>query len=116
MNPLEGEVWDIGLDPTVGDEIQKTRPCVVVSGFGVNNLGLRVVVPLTGWKASTMSRRAWFVEIAPDATNGLTKDSAAACHHIRSVSTDRFVRRVGRVSADDLSDIRDGLKVTLNQR
>lgn len=116
MNPLEGEIWNIRLDPTVGDEIQKTRPCVVVSGPGVNNLGVRVVVPFTEWKPTTMARRPWFVEIDVDALNGLDKTSAAACHHVRSVALERFDKRVGRMSADDLSDVRAGLKVALNQK
>ncbi len=114
MFPLEGEVWDISLDPTVGDEIQKTRPCVVVNGAGLQNQGLRVVVPLTGWKSETMARRPWFVEIAPDSINGLGKSSAAACHHVRSVSLQRFVVRRGRLSADDMASIRASLKIVLS--
>lgn len=116
MNPLEGEIWQVALDPTIGDEIEKMRPCVVVNGSVLTNLGVRVVVPLTGWKADKMSRRPWFVEIEPDSGNGLEKPSAATCHHIRSVSTERFVRLVGRISAEDLEDIRAGIKITLNQR
>lgn len=112
--PLEGEVWEVALDPTVGDEIQKTRPCVVVNGAGIRNLGLRVVVPITEWNASTMARRPWFVELAPDANNGLTKQSAAACHHVRSVSLQRFKDKTGRLSADDMLSIRASLKITLS--
>jgi mRNA interferase MazF len=112
--PLEGEIWDIALDPTVGDEIQKTRPCVIVSGPGINNLGLRVVVPLTGWKAETMGRRPWFVEIVPDSSSGLDKQSAAACHHVRSVSIQRLSMRRGRISAEDLESVRAALRIVLN--
>lgn len=114
MFPLEGEVWEIGLDPTVGTEIQKTRPCVIVSGAGIQNLELRVVVPLTGWKQESMARRPWFVEIEPDSLNGLEKKSAAGTHHVRSVSLERFVKRRGRLSADDMESIRASLKIVLN--
>jgi mRNA interferase MazF len=113
--PLEGEVWMIALDPTVGDEMQKTRRCVVVSGAGIRNLGLRVVVPITEWDANAMARRPWFVELAPpDENNGLTKQSGAACHQVRSVSLQRFKDRVGRLSADDMLSIRASLKITLS--
>lgn len=112
--PLEGEVWEIDLEPTVGDEIQKPRPCVVVNGAGIQNLGLRVIVPVTGWKPETMARRPWFVEISPDTNNGLKKPSAAASHHVRSVSTQRFKKRLGRVSAEDLSSIRASLKIVMS--
>jgi mRNA interferase MazF len=41
----------INLDPTVGAEIQKTRLAVIVNDDGVGVLPLRVIVPLTDWKA-----------------------------------------------------------------
>ena len=40
-----GEVWLINLDPTMGAEIRKTRPAVIVSSDAVGVLPLRVVVP-----------------------------------------------------------------------
>jgi len=44
---LRGEVWLINLDPTVGQEIRKTRPAVIVSDDSVGVLPLKVIVPLT---------------------------------------------------------------------
>lgn len=112
--PVEGEIWEVALDPTVGDEIQKTRPCVVVNAAGIRNLGLRVVVPITEWSKTSMARRPWFVELTPDANNGLDKQSAAACHHVRSVSLQRFIEKKGRLSANDMLSIRASLKITLS--
>ena len=45
-----GEVWLINLDPTIGAEIRKNRPAVIVSSDTVGVLPLKVVVPLTDWK------------------------------------------------------------------
>jgi mRNA interferase MazF len=42
-----GEVWLINLDPTVGAEIRKTRPAVIVNDDAIGALPLRVIVPLT---------------------------------------------------------------------
>lgn len=50
INPKRGEVWRVHLNPTVGDEIGKTRPCVVLSNADVGILALRIIVPLTDWK------------------------------------------------------------------
>jgi mRNA interferase MazF len=44
-----GEVWLINLDPTVGSEIQKTRPAVIVNDDAIGILPLRVIVPITAW-------------------------------------------------------------------
>jgi mRNA interferase MazF len=45
-----GEVWRINLDPSVGSEIRKTRPAVIVNDDAVGILPLKVIVPITEWK------------------------------------------------------------------
>lgn len=46
----QGEVWLINLDPTVGSEIKKTRPGIIVNDNTLGKLPLKVIVPLTDWK------------------------------------------------------------------
>lgn len=55
----KGEIWLINLDPTVGAEIRKTRPAVIVSEDAIGLLPLRVIVPLTDWKDRYAARRGW---------------------------------------------------------
>ena len=50
LNPRRGEVWDVDFDPTVGSEIQKTRPAVVISSDDMGRLPIRLVAPITGWQ------------------------------------------------------------------
>ena len=45
-----GEVWLINLDPTIGAEIKKTRPAVIVNDDAIGILPLKVIVPVTEWK------------------------------------------------------------------
>jgi mRNA interferase MazF len=101
---LKGEVWLINLDPTLGAEIQKTRPAVIVSEDAMGILPLRVIVPLTDWK-TRYEIAPWFVRVDPDAINGLSKPSAADAFQIRSVAQVRFVRRMGKVSNSHLEAI-----------
>ncbi len=46
----QGEIWLISLDPTIGAEIKKTRPAIVVNDNTLGKLPLKVVFPLTDWK------------------------------------------------------------------
>ena len=46
----KGDIWLINLDPTVGAEIQKTRPAIIVNEDAIGILPLQVIVPLTDWK------------------------------------------------------------------
>jgi mRNA interferase MazF len=77
------EVWLINLDPTVGAEIRKTRPAIIVNDDALGILPLRVVVPITDWK-DRYAVADWMVKVAPDTVNNLTKPSAADCFQVRS--------------------------------
>src|SRR5437016_12224417 len=102
--PQRGEIWTVRCDPSVGAEIRKIRPAVVVSVDTVGRLPLRIVVPLTDWQAAFASL-PWFVSLPLSPTNGLTKDSGADAFQVKSVSESRFVRYVGLVTSAQLDDI-----------
>lgn len=82
---LRGEIWLINLDPTVGAEIQKTRPAVIVNNDAVGILPLKVVVPVTQWK-DRYAVAPWMVHLNPTPDNGLSKPTAADAFQVRSVA------------------------------
>jgi mRNA interferase MazF len=96
LDPKRGEVWLVDFAPSVGAEISKVRPAVVINKDTVGRLPLRVVVPVTDWKPS-FAAFSWFVFLPPAAANGLTKDSGADTFQIKSVSLNRFVQRLGEL-------------------
>jgi mRNA interferase MazF len=95
-NPTRGEVWRVSLNPTQGDEMGKTRPCVVLSGTSAGRLNLRLVAPITDWKENFASY-FWMTRLDPDERNGLAKTSAADGFQVRSVSLTRFIERTGQI-------------------
>jgi len=107
-----GEIWLINLDPTIGAEIKKTRPAVIVSSDAVGVLPLKVVVPLTDWK-ERYEIASWMVKVEPDSLNGLEKTSAADTFQIRSVAQERFVRKLGKVDERAMLKITEGLGLVL---
>jgi mRNA interferase MazF len=46
----QGEIWLINLDPTLGAEIKKIRPAVIVNDDALGKLPLKIIVPITDWK------------------------------------------------------------------
>jgi mRNA interferase MazF len=114
ISMLRGEVWLINLDPTIGAEIHKTRPAVIVSEDSIGVLPLRVIVPLTDWK-ERYAIAAWLVRIDPSKTNGLSKVSTADAFQIRSVSQSRFVRKLGYLSGDDMQRILGAIHIVLGE-
>ena len=107
-----GEVWLINLEPTLGAEIRKTRPAVVVNDDAVGTLPLKIIVPLTEWK-DRYAIAPWLVRVESTPASGLAKPSAADAFQVRSVSEQRFVRRLGELSVSDLEQIVEALAIVL---
>jgi len=109
----QGEVWLINLDPTVGAEIKKTRPAIIVNDNAMGKLPLKIIVPITDWK-DKYQIALWMTKLEPNDENGLTKISAADSFQVRSVSQERFVKQIGTVPESIMDDIRFGLAKVLS--
>ena len=107
-----GEIWLINLDPTIGAEIKKTRPAVIVSSDAVGVLPLKVIVPLTDWKERYAIAR-WMVLVEPSTQNGLDKRSAADTFQVRSLARERLVHRLGQMEDERMSEIAEALALVL---
>lgn len=113
MNIKQAEVWLLNLNPTIGSEMAKTRPCIVVSDDDIGVLPLKIVVPLGNWQ-DRFNDYLWMTKIEPDQYNGLSKSSTADSFQLRSVSEQRFVKKLGRVSKEQLVSIHTKIIKTLN--
>lgn len=109
----QGEIWLINLDPTVGAEIRKTRPAVIVSDDALGKLPLKIIVPLTDWN-DRYSSAPWMIKIEPDIKNRLTKVSSADSFQVRSISEERFVKQIGTASNIVMEKIKIGLARVLS--
>ena len=97
-----GEVYLVGLDPTLGSEIQKTRPCVVVSPNELNAyLRTVIVAPMT------TSGRAypWRVRCRFQRRSGYV-----VLDQLRTVDRERLVRKLGSLSGSTLVDVLGALQ------
>ncbi len=96
----QGEIWYADLNPTKGSEQTGIRPVVVLSGNLLNqHLPIVIVVPLT----TKIKKYKGNPILLPNQTNGLQNESEMLVFHIRSVSKDRLVRKVGVIEADELN-------------
>ncbi|MBF0388432.1 MAG: type II toxin-antitoxin system PemK/MazF family toxin [Candidatus Omnitrophica bacterium] len=101
--PLRGEIWEVALDPIVGSEMNKSRPCLVLSSDAMGKLPIKIVAPITEWKAAYINH-IWHIRIDPDAQNNLIKSSAVDVYQVRAVDTKRFVKHIGKASAQILEE------------
>ena len=95
--PQRNEIWLVSLEPTIGSEIKKTRPCVIVSPDEINKLLRTVIVaPLT----STIRNYPTRVSILFP-----TRQSSIALDQLRSVDKSRLLRKLGNLSLEDSQSI-----------
>jgi len=104
----QGEIWLIDLEPTVGAEMKKTRPAVIVNDDALGKLPLKIIVPLTDWKEH-YSVAPWMIPIAPSVQNGLMKKSSIDCFQIRSVSEARLLKQIGNITFAEVLLVQEGI-------
>jgi mRNA interferase MazF len=96
----QGEIWSADLNPVKGSEQAGFRPVAIISGNLLNqHLPVVIVVPLTtkikNYKGNPI--------LKPSSVNGLKSESEMLIFHIRSVSKDRLVEKLGDADASDVA-------------
>jgi mRNA interferase MazF len=101
--PDRGEIWWVALDPTLGSEIRKTRPCVVVSVQVLNERRRTIiVVPLS---SSPKGSPPILIPIHCDG-----QPAVAVSDQIRAVAKERLRSRLGVVTTEEMAALEDGLR------
>ncbi|RKZ44571.1 MAG: type II toxin-antitoxin system PemK/MazF family toxin [Gammaproteobacteria bacterium] len=108
--PSRGEIWLVNLNPTRGHEQSGIRPALIVSVnvFNHGYAGLVVMLPIT----TKNKKIPLHVKIMPY-ESGLTEISFIKCEDVRSVSTERLLKRLGHVDAATLAVVEDKLRILM---
>ena len=109
----QGEIWQVNLDPTLGSEMKKSRPCIILNNDMVGKLALKVIAPLTDFKEH-YELVPWMVTIEPSTQNGLSKKSSIDLFQVRSLFQKRLAHKVGCVEEDILEACRVALSVVFD--
>lgn len=110
--PKRGDIWLTNFDPTVGAEIKKVRPAIIVSSDGVGKLPIKLIAPITDWK-EYYSGNIWHVKIEANIKNSLSKDSAVDILQLRGVDVQRLVRKLGECSSEVMEEIAAAIAVVV---
>jgi mRNA interferase MazF len=109
--PRRGDVYLVNFDPTVGAEVKKTRPAVVIQ----NDIGNRwSPITIVAAMTSRFEDRLYPTEVLVGAPEGgLEADSVVLLNQIRSVDKARLVRRLGTLKAQTVKDVDRALLLSL---
>ena len=106
-----GDIWLVNLDPTLGHEIKKSRPAVIIQ----NNLGNRfspitIIAPVTSQKIEMIFPFEAFLERL---NSGLEMDSKVLLNQIRAIDKQRLLKKLGKVNENTLTKINEAIKISL---
>lgn len=102
--PKKREIWLVNLEPTLGVEIKKIRPVVVINSDAIGKLPLKLIAPITDWK-NYYSQNPWHIQIVPNSSNNLSKISAIDTLQLRGVDIQRFQKKIGLISEEEMQKI-----------
>ncbi len=105
-----GDIVLLNLDPTLGSEMRKSRPCLILEA-GLSPLSLVIVLPIT--EAAGKLGVQLFVPIVDLKQGGLSKPSVIDCYQIRTVTTQRICKILGKVNEFVLFEVKKRLALVL---
>ena len=106
-----GEVWLVNLDPTIGHEIKKSRPAVIIQNDVGNKFSpVTIIAPVTSQKSESVYPFEAFLERQK---TGLDKDSKVLLNQIRAIDKQRLIKKLGKADEDALGRIDEAIKISL---
>ena len=109
--PRRGEVYWVQLDPTIGTEIAKTRPAVIISNDVGNQYSARVIVAAI--TSQHLERRYPFEVLVEAGEGGLAQRSKVLLDQIRSIDKRRVGRRLGAISPERMQQVDAAIRLSL---
>lgn len=110
--PRRGELYLVAFDPTVGHEIQKTRPALVIQNDISNRYSpVTIVAALSSQFGEPPHPRE--VVVGPGGKTGLTQPSAVILNQIRSIDRTRLLKRIGTLDVATMRRVDDAIRISL---
>ena len=110
-SPVRGELYLVNFDPTIGSEIKKTRPALIVQNDIANrHSSVTIVAALS----SQFALPLYPTEVLVESADGvLEKRSVVLLNQIRTIDKARLVKRLGVISAETMDKVNRALEVSL---
>jgi mRNA interferase MazF len=109
--PRRADIYLVNLDPTVGTEIAKTRPALIISNDIGNQYSSRVIVaPIT---TQRVDRVYPFEVLIPAGEGGLQQTSKVLLDQIRTLDKSRLRRHLGRLSPERMNEVNQAIRLSL---
>ena|SRR3989344_7729629 len=107
-----GDIWLVNLDPTIGHEVSKSRPAVIIQNdIGNKYSPITIIAPISSQKINDI----YPVEVLLTKENsGLDKMSKVLLNQIRAIDKRRLIKRIGKLDEYTFNKIDEALKISLS--
>jgi mRNA interferase MazF len=110
-SPRRGEVYLVNFDPTIGSEIRKTRPALIIQNDVANRYSpITIVAALSSKYDDNLYPTEVLIK---SGEAGITQDSVVLLNQIRSIDHERLVKKMGKVRDVTLKRINLSIKISL---
>lgn len=109
----QGEIWDINLDE--GYETERGAKCsvIIINDDTIGVLPSRVILPLTEWQDKFVDA-VWLIRVDPNDENNLDRASAVDAFQMHTIPVTRFIKKIGKVSVQELQHIKNAVKAIIS--
>ena len=111
IQPIRGEIYLVNFDPTIGSEINKTRPALIIQNDLANeNSPVTIIAAIT----SKFDDRLYPTEVRIDPPEGGLKTiSVVLLNQIRTIDRQRLIRRIGAIGSGKLNEVDRAIQISL---
>ena len=110
-----GSIWLVNFDPSIGTEIKKTRPALIISDSEFNRVRQKItLLPITSQVVKASKISPVVVEVKASNSNGLNRDSNIIAIEPNTFDKKRLVRYLGQLENESLDLVRQKLQIYLN--
>ncbi len=110
--PKRGEIYLINFDPTIGSEIKKTRPALILQNDIANQYSpITIVAAITSQFELPLYPTEVLIK-APE--GGLTYDSVVLLNQIRSIDKQRLIRKLGILSSESIVQVEYAIRISFD--
>ncbi len=110
-----GTIWLVNFEPSIGTEIQKTRPALIISGSEFNQIRKKVtLLPITSAIIGNPKLAPVVVKVKATKHNGLSKDSTIIAIEPNTFDKKRLIKLLGEIDLKILEEVKQKLQIYLN--
>ncbi|HHP7229775.1 MAG TPA: type II toxin-antitoxin system PemK/MazF family toxin [Xenococcaceae cyanobacterium] len=110
-----GTIWLVNFEPSIGTEIQKTRPALIISSSDFNQIRKKVtLLPITSRVIDNSKIAPVVVKVKPNKSNGLSKNSTIIVIEPNTFDKQRLIKFLGKIDSKILKEVKQKLQVYLD--